>query len=270
MRDPRGMQKNNAPSGFDDFGCWVRVLRTPVTEISILAFREDLGWRELLGHENIGDTGYTSYSSCTYIRRGFGIALFNGGLDDNFGIFIRPFNRRIDWFYDGRHEIITDDIKPERGKKYNNGGVEGSQLWNCSLQEISDLINQLRNYYARDIYYRENPNEPVTLGWNEGFLRYKQEDITGLLINSNSKVSVFQALAFREALRFNARLFEYDSDTGECRQYSSASLCEKHGINQYSQEFQSSVLIYRKNFKINLEEIRQQREKSQSPALLNP
>jgi hypothetical protein len=260
---------NLTPNGFNSSGCWVRII-SPDREIKDLAKRENCNWQELLGHDNQEQIVYTSYSSCTYIREGFGISLFCGGAKNDFGLFLRPFNRRIDWWYNGRKEIVTDDIKPMPGQKYHNGAPDTDQLWNCTLQEITEAVTALRDEYADDFYYKNNPDEMVFLAWNEGFLRYQKNDITGLLVNKNSKESVYFALAFRSALEIQGHLYSYDSDNGTCEYLNSQNLCEKLGINTQTHEFKNLVFHYRNLYKNTFQEIiaaKEHQQKSQYTCL---
>jgi hypothetical protein len=237
----RRNEQDQVPLGFNTAGCWVRVLQRPLEELQRLAFRHDLPSNELLGHNNSNTPGYTPYSCCTYLKQGLAISLYSGTLDDDFGVFIRPLNRKIDWFYNGCAEIATD------------------KLWDCSMEEIAALVMNLRNQYAQDSYYKRNPKETVSLKWNEGFLRHQRQDITGILVNSNSKISVLNALAFRKALQLNVGLFEYGQENGLCYRLGSARLCEIHKISLDSQAFHRIKDAYENQFKSELAVIRNMR-----------
>ncbi len=239
--------------GFDTSGCWVRII-DPKKEIKYLARREDYDGKQLLGHDDQKRIDYTHYSPCTYVKEGFAISLF-GGLRDNFGIFIRPFNRRIDWWYNGRREIVTDNIKPKPGIKYDNGAKDSDQRWNCTIEEIEEAVTALRDEYAADYYYQENPDEIVTMAWNEGFLRHQRKDITGLLVNKESKSSVYFALAFRSALELPVHLYSYDH-SGNCEYLNSYELCKKLGINTQTDYFKKIVTDCRKFYQDQLVAVR--------------
>lgn len=246
------------PTGFDTTGCWVRLI-DPRKEIPILAKREGLEWQQLLGHDNQDQIGYTPYSSTTYVRQGLGIMLFNiFALDEGFAVFIRPFNRRIDWWYNGRDEIVTNHIKPIPGEQYNNGADDRDQRWNCHIEDIKNAMDDYRSEIAEEKYYQERPDEPIIFTWNEGFLRYQMSDITGFVVNEKSKVSVCSALAFRKAFNISGRLYAYDGVDGRCTHLNSIELCKQHGINTNDQTFRSVVDGYRASFQRCLSDIRQQ------------
>lgn len=206
----------------DEFntGCWARVIRRPEDEIQILRKREKQTASKLMGHDHLGKPDYTDYSSCTYIQNGLSINLFMWGSiinGDYFALLIQPTGRPIDWWYNGRREVVTDDIPPITGTKYNNGADESDQLWDCSLDQIRNAVLSLKDEYARDVYYRSYPEETVTLRWNEGFLRYQRDNIMGLLVHPTCKKSIESALAFRKALNINVDLYEYNADRGTCK-----------------------------------------------------
>lgn len=250
----------NKPTGFDTTGCWVRTVRRPKEEIEILAKREDLSWRDLLGHDNQQMIGYTDYSCCTYIRETFRIDLFKDD-DDDFAVFIRPFNRPIDWWYNGRKGIVTDEIKPEPGIPYDNGATEETdQLRNCTMADIENGVIALSDEYAADYYIQENPDEVIQLNWNEAFLRYQRTDITGLYVNPESKKSVYAALVFRAALKLNVHLYFYDETSGTCNRLNLYALCENFEIDTQSLEFKSARDDYRRHYDVCLTEVRAARE----------
>src|SRR3989344_8013026 len=102
-------------------GCWIRVISRPAEEKEILEKRKDKRPEELLGHDNQTDPDYTDYSSCTFVKLGLPIDLFDGRLDINFAVMIRRFSRRIDHWHNGQGQVVTDDLERIPGKQLDNG-----------------------------------------------------------------------------------------------------------------------------------------------------
>ncbi|MCH9770692.1 MAG: hypothetical protein K0U12_07425 [Gammaproteobacteria bacterium] len=241
----RQNQSHDIPSGFNTTGCWVRGISVE-RELKILAYRKDKLWHQLLGHNNQSDLDYTDYSACTFVKNHLPILLFSSvGKKDEIGVFIRPFNRKIDWFFTGggKH-TVTDSIKKIPGQPFNNGNKKDCQRWNTSTHDILSALTALYNRYQSDDYYQENPDVKVCLPWNEGFLRYQTQDITGILINPKSPSSITKALAFRKALDLGnpnnpkeyASLFSYDPECGTTQRHSSHTLCRQFKITDIAIE----------------------------------
>ena len=119
---------------------------------------------------------------------------------------IRRFSRRIDYWYDGQNQIVTDDLERIPGRRFDNGAPSG-QYWDISADEIESHLEAIYKNYVE--------SKPTSvLNWNEGLLRYQKGDIIGLVINPKLKRSVGNALAFRQLLGLDVGLYSYDPKRG--------------------------------------------------------
>jgi len=149
--------------------------KTISQEASNLKKRENLQEHKLRGYAK-SDDNYTRYSPSTFIKKGVPITSFY-----NSGLLIRAKKERvIDYWYDGRVEVLTDDYSFEETTLDNKNS---GQLYDIGEEKISDSLetffkSQSRKYLLRDRL------ESISINWNEGLFRYQRMDVIGLYIAS--------------------------------------------------------------------------------------
>lgn len=239
----------NYPKGFTTTGCWVRVVCRPYEEAQTLGRRDPLDKKDLMGHDHPKSPGYTRYSCCTYVRKGLPVSLFDK-IDSlhPFALVMKPFTRKIDWFYNGRKGAVSDDAPIIPGKLFNNGERDSDQRWHCPIDEVEKAVIALYEEFKWDSYYRRHPDESPTLSWNEGFIRHQRGDITGMIINPTCRESVVQALAMRSALRISIRFYTYDEKLGDFKEVNVEALRSKFKIGTLSRSLEAATQKFRELF----------------------
>ena len=222
-------------------GCWIRIISDIDQEVEILKKRQTLPRGSLIGHDHQNEPNYTDYSSGTFVKRKLPISLFSAPHDEA-GVFIDMQAQLIDHWYDGRREVISDNLPRVPGQQLNNGMLEG-QLWNANCEAITAHLEGSYQSLVTQYEHEGITDSMPWLTWNEGSFRYIASDIVGIRVNPNSLRSIKRAFDIQQNFNLHVPFYVYDSDTGSVQQVQEEVLRKTGYLNYESSDSEDLLAV---------------------------
>lgn len=215
-------------------GCWIRIISDIEKEVEILRKRQTLPRENLIGHDNQKDPNYTDYSSATFVKQGLPVSLYDLP-DDEAGVFIDMHDGSIDHWYDGRKEVISDNLPRVPGQPLDNGMLEG-QLWYTNRGKIAANLESRYQSLIKQYECEGITDSTPFLTWNEGSFRYINSDIVGIRVNADNLRSIKRAFDIQQKFNLHVPFYAYDSDTGSVQQVQEEALRKTGYLNYESSD----------------------------------